>query len=447
MKKAKELKEERAKLVEQLEALNTEIGAENEPNEEQRSKFDGLIANIEKLDADIQRAEKVEEIAQRQAASKALPANGMPEEVRGEFSDNEVREFSKASITKMIRSQLKNGKLEGIERELHEEAEKEAREAGLGGVQGVGFPSKVHHIAERQQEMRATMIAETTTLGGHTVQTSVGPLIPLLRPRLQLENMGAQFLTDLQGNLTLPRNDANGSATWEGETDANAEETITLDAVSLAPERLGGYKDFSKQLLFQSSESIDRMVIDSLALNNRIALDLAGINGAGSGNVPTGILNVSGIGSVVGGTNGAVPDWADIVGLETAVAVDNADLGTLGYLTTPGIRGVLKSTFKAANTGLPIWEAGMMPLNGYRAEVSTQVPSDLDKGTSTGVCHAIIFGNFADAIFAQWGPLDIVVDEYTQATAGSIRVVVNGWYDFAVRHPESFAAMVDALLS
>ena len=51
------------------------------------------------------------------------------------------------------------------------------------------------------------------------------------------------------------------------------------------------------------------------------------INGSGASGEPKGILNLDGIGSVVGGENGAVLDWKKVVGLETAVAVENADLG------------------------------------------------------------------------------------------------------------------------
>ena len=84
-------------------------------------------------------------------------------------------------------------------------------------------------------------------------------------------------------------------------------------------------------------------------------------------------------------------------------------------------------------------------LNGYRAGFSTQVPSTLTKGSNND-CHAIIFGNFNDLIVANWAGVDIVVDPYTLAKKGSVQVVVNSFWDIALRHPESFAAMKDARL-
>jgi len=90
-----------------------------------------------------------------------------------------------------------------------------------------------------------------------------------------------------------------------------------------------------------------------------------------------------------------------------------------------------------------VWEDGIV--NGYNATVSNQVPSNLTKGTSSGVCSAILFGNFADLIIGQWGALDLTVDPYTGSTSGTVRVVALQDVDIAVRHAESFAAMKDAL--
>jgi hypothetical protein len=82
-------------------------------------------------------------------------------------------------------------------------------------------------------------------------------------------------------------------------------------------------------------------------------------------------------------------------------------------------------------------------LNGYRAAISSLVPSELEKGTGYNL-HAIIFGNWADLLMGQFGGLDIVVDPYTQATNTLLRIVVNSWWDIAIRHSASFAAIKDA---
>jgi HK97 family phage major capsid protein len=180
-----------------------------------------------------------------------------------------------------------------------------------------------------------------------------------------------------------------------------------------------------------------------------LALDAAAIAGTGADNQPTGILNTDGIGDVAcGDPDGAAPTWADIVALETEVAVDNADVGALAYLTNAKARGKLKTTEKAANTAQFVWEngieAGFGLLNGYRAAASNQVPSNLTKGGGTAL-SAIIFGNWNDLVMGLWGTIDILVDPYSGSTSGTVRVVALQDADIGVRHAESFAAAQDVV--
>ena len=136
------------------------------------------------------------------------------------------------------------------------------------------------------------------------------------------------------------------------------------------------------------------------------------------------------------------------MGLETAVSTLNADIGALGYLTNAKVRGKLKSTLVTATYGdRMIWAegAGATPLNGYRCEVTTQVPSTLDKGGSTGVCSAIIFGNWSDLVVGMWGGLDITANPYIKDIEGLVRINAAVFYDTVIRRGASFAAMKDAL--
>lgn len=58
---------------------------------------------------------------------------------------------------------------------------------------------------------------------------------------------------------------------------------------------------------------------------------------------------------------------------------------------------------------------------------------------------AIAYGNWSDMILGMWGGLDIMLDPYTGATAGTKRVVALQDLDVALRRVASFAAMKDAL--
>ena len=296
------------------------------------------------------------------------------------------------------------------------------------------------------------LLKGTGSAGGYTVATDLlaASFIELLRNRMMVRKMGATILGGLVGDVAIPSQTGGATAYWVAENGAPTESQQTLGQLALTPKTCGAFTDISRKLLMQSSIDAEAFVRADLAAILALAIDLAAINGSGSSNQPLGILNTSGIGSVVGGTNGLAPTWANIVGLETEVALDNADIGSMGYLSNAKVRGKLKTTEKAASTGMFIWgdqasEPGMGSLNGYRAGASNQVPSNLTKGSSSGVCSAIIFGNWADLIIAEWGAVDVLVDPYTGGAAGTVRVRVLQDIDIALRHAESMAAMVDAL--
>ena len=169
-----------------------------------------------------------------------------------------------------------------------------------------------------------------------------------------------------------------------------------------------------------------------------MSIDRVSIEGSGLGAEPPGILATEGIGFVT--INIDDPDnadylsWGKIVDLESQIAAQNADIGTLGYLCNTNMRGLLKQQEKANNTAQFLWENsgehGFGMLNGYRVGTTNQMPA-----------NSILFGNFVDLIIGQWGVMDVLVDPYTLGTSGGIRIRVMQDVDMAIRHPESFAVL------
>lgn len=303
-------------------------------------------------------------------------------------------------------------------------------------AQGFFVPAEV-----QRRDLNVT----TATAGGNTVATNLlaASFIDLLRNKMAVTDLGAQFLTGLVGNIAIPRATGGATAYWVAESGSPTESQAAFDQVTMTPKTVGAYSDISRKLLLQSSIDVEGFVRNDLATVLALAIDLAAINGSGASNQPRGVLNTSGIGDVAGGTNGLAPTWAHMVELESDIAIANADVGTMGYLTNAKVRGKLKTTSKVSGQNGFVWEDGMV--NGYNAAVSNQVPSNLVKGASGAVCSAIIFGNWSDLIIGQWGTLDLMVDPYSGSTSGTVRVVALQDVDIAVRNAVSFSAMLDAL--
>ena len=364
----------------------------------------------------------------RQMATKPLPTNDIG------MSKEETRKFSLVRLLNAAANPEDAAARKAAGFEL--ECSRAAAEKITGReVRGFVVP---HDVLKRD------LVVGTSTAGGHTVATNLlaGNLIDLLRAKMVISGMGAQMLTGLVGNIAIPRITGGATAYWVAESGSPTASQQAFDQVAMTPKTLAAQTAISRKLLLQSSLDVEALVQNDLATVLAQELQRVAINGSGTAPEPRGILNTAGIGDVPGSTNGLAPTWAHIVGLETEVAQDNADLGTLGYLTNTKVRGKLKTTSKVSGQNGFIWEEG---LNGYQAAVTNAVPSNLNKGTSTGVCSAIIFGNFNDLIMGLWGGLELMVNPYTNASQGGVIVHAFQDADVAVRHPESFSAMKDAL--
>ena len=293
-------------------------------------------------------------------------------------------------------------------------------------------------------DVQRDLTAGTAAQGGHTGATELltGSFIDVLRNKMTVMDLGATMMTGLQGNVAIPKMASGATSYWVAESGAVTESAAAFAQVAMSPKTVGAFSDLSRKLLLQNSVSIENLVRTDLASTLGLAIDLAAIHGTGSSNQPTGILATTGIGSVVGGTNGIAPTYAHIVGLETQVAQDNADIGNLAYLTNAKVRGKLLQTEKAADTAQFVWQDNNS-MRGYNAAVSNQVSSTLTKGNQS-LSSAIIFGNWSDLMIGMWGGLDIAIDTSTGSSSGTVRVVALQDVDIAVRHAQSFAAMLDA---
>lgn len=381
----------------------------------------------------IQEGKTVEEF--QQIAIKALSTKPLPTADIG-LSATEVKQYSVMRALNAMANPTDRAAQEaaGFERAASDAVGKKMGKT----ARGFFLPADVQ---------KRELTAGTNNAGGYTVATDMraADFISALRNAMVIDGLGARMLTGLVGNIAIPKQSAGATAYWVAESAAPTESQQTLAQVTMSPKTVGAFTDISRRLLLQSSIDVENMVQTDLATTLGLAIQQAAINGSGSSNQPSGLLTLV-TPSVVGGTDGLAPTWANMIELETDVAVANADVGAMGYLTNAKVRGKLKSTQKFSSTnGAPIWDMGNTPINGYRCAVTNGVPSNLTKGSSSGVCSAILFGNFADLIIGMWGSLDLMVDPYTGSTAGTVRVVTLQDVDVAVRNVESFATMVDAL--
>jgi HK97 family phage major capsid protein len=354
------------------------------------------------------------------------------------LSDREAQQYSICRA--IVAAHSGEWKKAGFELECHEEVAKrlpdKIPEKGAFfvplEVQRRRTPVDLNHLMERVGIERALGIQRdlsTATLGagGALVQTSVMGFDELLRNIAVLFRMGAQRLSGLRDNVTIPRQSASATAEWLGTETASPTETQqAFVQLALSPKTVSAYTELSRKLLLQASLDVEGLVNMDLAIVAALAADVAGLRGTGAGGQPLGLDNVTGVGSVSGSSLG----FAGILEFQTDVATANVMPIRGGYVTTPAVASEMIQEVKYADTASPLWEGNIWTgtMQGFPAMSSNQVDDAV-----------MYFGDWSKMVVAEWGVLEVETHPYANFPAGIIGVRVMYSMDVGVRYPAAFS--------
>lgn len=417
-RKQKALRDERAVVVDEATKLN-ESGSNAARVDELIKRAEELQAEIDGLQPEIEREQKLELMGAERAAEKPQSFIGMPEK--------DLRNYR---LTRAIMALVRRD-WTGAELEL--EASKAVAQQLRREPNGFYVPFDVQEYRPEQRDL------DTTTGAGAKSTTFMGgSLIDALRNALVLRRAGATFMTGLTGTVQIPKVTSKHQWYWVGEGLAPTESNITLGQVELAPKTIGAWQEFTRQLLAQTSLDIEMLVRNDIGMMLAEGLDYTSLygNAVGNPNSPDGLVNISGVATPAGGLT-----WAGVVNLETEVQVANAAGANMAYLTNAKVRGKLKQTARLSNTdSVFIWNDDET-LNGYPALVSNIVEDNAGVGNNESY---LWFGNWPMLLIGTWGTIDILVDPYSQSTTGKTRVIGFMEADVDVRHAEGFGYVTGA---
>ena len=405
MKNSVELKQERAGFIteanEMLDLCKNET--RNFTTEEQVS-YDEKMSKIDELKKSIEMIERQEKLNAEIASKVVAPVSNEPKEVRNFSFFKAVNDFT-------------NGKLDGVEREMHEEAVNEARSAGRS-INGLGIPSFMLEKRVNEPTQGGSGIAPTNVLG----------FADAMREASVFNRVGANILTGLSANTTIPVAGAS-TVEWEGENDLAANGGAEFGKVELTPTRLASYVNISKQLLLQNGAAAEQAIIRDLGRATAQKMDAAIFSTASVTGAPAslGALATSEI------TESAFSNLAsimlDFVTAEAKLAEVGGLEGNLAYVASPALMAQLKQSAQVAAVN-----AGMQGslINGY--------PTYFTNGCtkSAGVSADFFFGDFSKLYMGMFGGLDIMVDPYSVAVNGQTRLVLNQYMDWGVSDGAGF---------
>jgi hypothetical protein len=402
MKKSLELKETRSTYVSQLEDVHALATSEKrELTKVEGKNIDAIISKIDALDIDIERSEKME--TELRNAAK----------VSGASISNKNSGAKDWSLFKAIRDIQSNGRLSGLEAEMHQEAEKEARKT----LQGIGLPTFM--MEKRAIDQANSAIAPQKCDG---VCSSITRWWFVFKSRIatDLGTVAADTVVPVTGGSTVG---------WNTEVGAAADGGQNFTKVTLTPKRLTGYADLSNVILAQNGQSAEAAVLADLGRNMAKQIDAAMFGTASVTNAPAAIAATTGVLTFTESTTaGGAGACLDMLTAIQTVAASHGLEGNLGFVNDWTLYKALKGGAQISNI-TPMMVGDI--LAGYPAHFSF-APAQ------TATSADGLFGDFSKVFFAQFGPSNILVDPYSAALTNEVRLVMNNHFDWGVSQGKAF---------
>ena len=331
------------------------------------------------------------------------------------ISTNMTKKFS---LIKAINDVTNNRSLDDVAKEVVKKGVEEMRKSGLAIAGSIQLPV----MENVDEEVRANgVLAQTAGAGMENIATEKLDILEPLRANMVMSQAGATYLTGLVGNVSIPAYTGSNVA-WAGETAAAANGAGDWSEIKLQPRRLTAYVDVSREFLIQSSNDAEAMLRRDIiaAIGNKLEATILGAD-AGTNEKPEGLFN-----GVTAMTTAL--KFGDIVDAEAELDAANVS-GAYTYILSPKAKAALRTLSKDAGSGRFVLEDG--EIEGSKALVSSNV-----------VAKGLVVGDFSDYVIAQWGAIDLVVDNYSVATEGKVRLVVNAYFDAKPRRATSFVKRI-----
>lgn len=401
------LKEERSDIISQLEAIKDVATTESRDlSSDENNEVDGLITEVDSLDAKIERAEKLETIKRNSAVVSGVVSTNVPKEVE----DYSFQSAMRAAYT---------GNVEGLVKEMDQEARSNARNTGQT-FKGLAIPSTILTRAAV-----GTAAVNATQTMSFTDQ---------LEANLVMASAGANFYSGIE-NMKFPViSGVNSYFQPEAGGTAGAANG-TASSITLSPKKLISVVNVSNEALTQNV-SLEAALRRNMAQSIAAHLEKALLGETDITNGPTSIFLDAAAGSV------AAFDAATALALEASVLDAGVQLegARMAYLMNSSAYQAIKQAAMVSSVS-PVYDMREKLVNSYFSLFSSNV--GLHGGTAGK--DAVLFGDFSKVHIAQFGGLDVLYDPYTNGATGEPRMIVTSLVDGdAVQNGAAFANLIEA---
>ena len=383
-----------------------------EMTKEEQDEFDKNKEEIKELNQELEELKKrlasydeeLEDEEEKPKSSDDEKEDEEKEENKRNLHSTMKKQFS---LLKAINDIANNRSLDAVSQAVVKAGAEEMRKAGQS------FSGQIQLPVEERNTVTVTSEHDDV------IETEFLDLMGPLRAKNVLIQAGAKYLTGLVGDIQVPVMEKS-SCFWEAEIADAQDASVSFTSVKLQPNRLSCYIDISKQFLVQDSIGAEQMIKNDIiaAINSKLEETILGDAAAGA-NKPAGMFY-----------DATITDVSTYRGLCNKEAdVEDANVfGPCVYVMSNKAKAIVRSMDKGGKHTELVYEGN--ELDGTKVYNTSNVA-----GTKA------IYGDFNNLVIGQWGGIDLVVDPYTKAASGQVRLVINAFFDAKVIRPEAFTYM------
>lgn len=289
-------------------------------------------------------------------------------------------------------------------------------DTAAGGITGIGGAGK--------------NLIETLLLSGQFIDALVAMLV--LR-----EQLGAEVLTGLVGNIAIPKG-GSISGGWVAEGSNAAKKNPTFGQITATPHTYGAYVDITRKLLLQSSVNVQAKVLEWLMYACAAGIETAAFQGAGTSGAPTGLCT-----ALTGTAWNNAPTFDKIVDLIAATKTANSYKPSMKFVGNAGVWAKLAKTrdYEVLTDGTASGAKNVGAIGGSVRLLDTATNKVIGRDfveANLMPDAKLLFGDFTQLSVCLWSGTDIIVDPYANDTNGGLRLVALQDSDILIKRPESF---------
>jgi len=399
-KTIKQLKDEKGLALSNMTQL-IEIAEQEDRNLtiDEQSAFDESEKIASDMDARISRLERSMELTKTPVTPVTFGTQNVAK------SDKDLKRFSFTAAA----TAAYNGQMDGLVREMHQEARNENQSRLF---RGVGIPSIV-------LETRADLPAASAEVA----PTEVGSFIDQLQANSVLVQAGCNFYSGISADRKFPII-ADIDSGYLAEDNAGQAADGAITNVTLSPKKLISVVSMSAEMMTQNA-SAEAALQRNMARSITATMEAALLGNADVSQAPASIYHTAdAVAPAVAGDIGT----KELIDMEAQILARNYNpsAGRFSYLFNPAVLAKLKAEAGLDYTNGAFIDWANKQINGYNFYVSSNVGATLAQAT--------LFGDFSDVHLATFGGLDIISDRYTDAHKGISRLVVVSLNDGVAAH-------------